>query len=135
MRAEILTVLAIALVGLFGAVSLGYAAYVVSRDQVGLPGNEAQDAARLPRPHPGEDDGTEAAGAESQAGRATAAASSATEHHDPGAGGRPRLSRRVGKLRIRARPGRPRRLRGFGATWLSRCAALLAPRPGPQSPR
>ena len=33
----ILTILAIALVGLFGAVSLGYAAYVVSRDQVGLP--------------------------------------------------------------------------------------------------
>jgi hypothetical protein len=32
-----LTVLAVALVGLFGAVSLGYAAYVVSRDQVGLP--------------------------------------------------------------------------------------------------
>jgi hypothetical protein len=36
MRAT-LTVLAVALVGLFGAVSLGYAAYVVSRDQVGLP--------------------------------------------------------------------------------------------------
>jgi len=36
MRAT-LTVLTIALVGLFGAVSLGYAAYVVSRDQVGLP--------------------------------------------------------------------------------------------------
>jgi hypothetical protein len=36
MRAT-LTVLAIALVGLFGAASLGYAAYVVSRDQVGLP--------------------------------------------------------------------------------------------------
>jgi len=32
-----LTVIAVALVGLFGAVSLGYAAYVVSRDQVGLP--------------------------------------------------------------------------------------------------
>jgi hypothetical protein len=32
-----LTVLTIALVGLFGAVSLGYAAYVVSRDQVGVP--------------------------------------------------------------------------------------------------
>jgi hypothetical protein len=32
-----LTVLAVALVGLFGAVSLGYAAYWVSRDQVGLP--------------------------------------------------------------------------------------------------
>ena len=32
-----LTVLAVALVGLFGAVSLGYAAYVVSREQVGLP--------------------------------------------------------------------------------------------------
>ena len=32
-----LTVLAVALVGLFGAASLGYAAYVVSRDQVGLP--------------------------------------------------------------------------------------------------
>jgi hypothetical protein len=32
-----LAVLAVALVGLFGAVSLGYAAYVVSRDQVGLP--------------------------------------------------------------------------------------------------
>jgi hypothetical protein len=36
MRA-MLTVIAVALVGLFGAVSLGYAAYVVSRDQVGLP--------------------------------------------------------------------------------------------------
>jgi hypothetical protein len=36
MRAT-LTVLTIALAGLFGAVSLGYAAYVVSRDQVGLP--------------------------------------------------------------------------------------------------
>jgi hypothetical protein len=36
MRAT-LTVLVIAFVGLFGAVSLGYAAYVVSRDQVGLP--------------------------------------------------------------------------------------------------
>src|SRR5262245_26937409 len=36
MRAT-LTVIAVALVGLFGAVSLGYAAYVVSRDQVGLP--------------------------------------------------------------------------------------------------
>ena len=36
MRAT-LTVLAVALVGLFGAASLGYAAYVVSRDQVGLP--------------------------------------------------------------------------------------------------
>jgi uncharacterized membrane protein YgcG len=36
MRA-VLTVIAVALVGLFGAVSLGYAAYVVSRDQVGLP--------------------------------------------------------------------------------------------------
>ena len=32
-----LTVLVVALVGLFGAASLGYAAYVVSRDQVGLP--------------------------------------------------------------------------------------------------
>ena len=32
-----LTVLVVALIGLFGAVSLGYAAYVVSRDQVGLP--------------------------------------------------------------------------------------------------
>ena len=32
-----LTLLAVALVGLFGAASLGYAAYVVSRDQVGLP--------------------------------------------------------------------------------------------------
>src|SRR5262245_17608487 len=32
-----LTVLAVAIAGLFGAVSLGYAAYVVSRDQVGLP--------------------------------------------------------------------------------------------------
>ena len=32
-----LTVLAVALVGLFGAASLGYAAYIVSRDQVGLP--------------------------------------------------------------------------------------------------
>jgi hypothetical protein len=36
MRAT-LTVLAVALVGLFGAASLGYAAYVISRDQVGLP--------------------------------------------------------------------------------------------------
>jgi uncharacterized membrane protein YgcG len=36
MRAT-LTVVAVALVGLFGAASLGYAAYVVSRDQVGLP--------------------------------------------------------------------------------------------------
>jgi hypothetical protein len=36
MRAT-LTVLAVALIGLFGAASLGYAAYVVSRDQVGLP--------------------------------------------------------------------------------------------------
>ena len=34
---SMLTVIAVALVGLFGAVSLGYAAYVVSRDQVGLP--------------------------------------------------------------------------------------------------
>jgi len=32
-----LTVLTVALIGLFGAASLGYAAYVVSRDQVGLP--------------------------------------------------------------------------------------------------
>lgn len=32
-----LTVLVVALVGLFGAASLGVAAYVVSRDQVGLP--------------------------------------------------------------------------------------------------
>ena len=32
-----LTVIAVALVGLFGAASLGYAAYVVSRDQVGVP--------------------------------------------------------------------------------------------------
>jgi len=32
-----LTVIAVALAGLFGAASLGYAAYVVSRDQVGLP--------------------------------------------------------------------------------------------------
>jgi hypothetical protein len=32
-----LTGLVVALIGLFGAVSLGYAAYVVSRDQVGLP--------------------------------------------------------------------------------------------------
>ncbi len=32
-----LTVLAVAIAGLFGAASLGYAAYVVSRDQVGLP--------------------------------------------------------------------------------------------------
>ena len=37
-----LTVLAVALVGLFGAVSLGYAAYVVSRDQVGLPVTKLQ---------------------------------------------------------------------------------------------
>jgi uncharacterized membrane protein YgcG len=36
MRAA-LTLVAVALVGLFGAASLGYAAYVVSRDQVGLP--------------------------------------------------------------------------------------------------
>ena len=36
MRAT-LTVLTVALIGLFGAASLGYAAYVVSRDQVGLP--------------------------------------------------------------------------------------------------
>jgi uncharacterized membrane protein YgcG len=36
MRAA-LTLIAVALVGLFGAASLGYAAYVVSRDQVGLP--------------------------------------------------------------------------------------------------
>jgi hypothetical protein len=32
-----LTLLAIALLGLFGATSIGYAAYVVSRDSVGLP--------------------------------------------------------------------------------------------------
>jgi hypothetical protein len=37
-----LTVLAVALVGLFGAASLGYAAYVVSRDQVGLPVTKLQ---------------------------------------------------------------------------------------------
>ena len=41
MRAA-LTVLAVALVGLFGAASLGYAAYVVSRDQVGLPVTKLQ---------------------------------------------------------------------------------------------
>ena len=41
MRAT-LTVLAVALVGLFGAASLGYAAYVVSRDQVGLPVTKLQ---------------------------------------------------------------------------------------------
>ena len=38
----ILTVFAVALVGFFGAVSLGYAAYVVSRDQVGLPVTKLQ---------------------------------------------------------------------------------------------
>jgi hypothetical protein len=38
----VLTVLAVALVGLFGAASLGYAAYVVSRDQVGLPVTKLQ---------------------------------------------------------------------------------------------
>jgi hypothetical protein len=32
-----LAVLAVALAGLFGAASLGYAAYLVSRDSVGLP--------------------------------------------------------------------------------------------------
>jgi len=32
-----LTLLVLALVGLFGATSIGYAAYVVSRDSVGLP--------------------------------------------------------------------------------------------------
>jgi hypothetical protein len=32
-----LVVLAIGLIGLFGATSIGYAAYVVSRDSVGLP--------------------------------------------------------------------------------------------------
>jgi uncharacterized membrane protein YgcG len=37
-----LTVIAVALVGLFGAASLGYAAYVVSRDQVGLPVTKLQ---------------------------------------------------------------------------------------------
>src|SRR5262245_64729149 len=37
-----LTVLAVALFGLFGAASLGYAAYVVSRDQVGLPVTKLQ---------------------------------------------------------------------------------------------
>ncbi len=42
MRAT-LTVIAVALVGLFGAVSLGYAAYVVSRDQVGLPVTKLQN--------------------------------------------------------------------------------------------
>ena len=42
MRAT-LTVLAVALVGLFGAASLGYAAYVVSRDQVGLPVTKLQN--------------------------------------------------------------------------------------------
>jgi hypothetical protein len=40
-----LTVLAIALIGLFGAASLGYAAYVVSRDQVGLPVTKLQTPA------------------------------------------------------------------------------------------
>ena len=39
---SVLTVLAVALVGLFGAASLGYAAYVVSRDQVGLPVTKLQ---------------------------------------------------------------------------------------------
>jgi hypothetical protein len=38
-----LTVLAVALFGLFGAASLGYAAYVVSRDQVGLPVTKLQN--------------------------------------------------------------------------------------------
>ena len=38
-----LTVLAVALFGLFGAASLGYAAYVVSRDQVGLPVTRLQN--------------------------------------------------------------------------------------------
>lgn len=32
-----LALLAVALLGLFGATSIGYAAYVVSRDSVGLP--------------------------------------------------------------------------------------------------
>jgi len=37
-----LTIFVVALVGLFGAASLGYAAYVVSRDQVGLPVTKLQ---------------------------------------------------------------------------------------------
>jgi len=51
MRA-VLTVIAVALVGLFGAASLGYAAYVVSRDQVGLPVTKlkAPPGSLAPRP-------------------------------------------------------------------------------------
>jgi hypothetical protein len=51
MRAA-LTVIAVALVGLFGAASLGYAAYVVSRDQVGLPVTKLQTPAGNLAPTP-----------------------------------------------------------------------------------
>jgi hypothetical protein len=51
MRAT-LTVIVVALVGLFGAASLGYAAYVVSRDQVGLPVTKLQTPAGKLAPIP-----------------------------------------------------------------------------------
>jgi hypothetical protein len=47
-----LTVLVVALIGLFGAASLGYAAYVVSRDQVGLPVTKLQTPAGKLAPTP-----------------------------------------------------------------------------------
>ena len=53
MRAT-LTVIAVALVGLFGAASLGYAAYVVSRDQVGLPVTKLKSPAGSLAPTPAE---------------------------------------------------------------------------------
>ena len=77
-----LTVLAVALVGLFGAASLGYAAYVVSRDQVGLPVTKLKTPPGSLAPTPVKT--TKHAGAEAEACRATAtAAPSSSEHDDP----------------------------------------------------
>jgi uncharacterized membrane protein YgcG len=44
------TVIAIVLVGLFAATSIGYAAYVVSRDSVGLPVTKLKRAPGAPKP-------------------------------------------------------------------------------------
>jgi hypothetical protein len=44
----VLAVLVFALVGLFGAASVGYAAYVVSRDSVGLPATKLRPARTAP---------------------------------------------------------------------------------------
>ena len=98
-----LPVVAVILCGFLGAATLGYAAYIVSRDSVGDPRDEAGHAAAEPRARQARSEARGQAQAEAANGRRSAA-SSGRDH-----GRERRRSRRLARRLRRLRRRRPRR--------------------------